>query len=182
MGEQEKSLHVPYRRREASISTTRQLCDDKRTYSLRSAGTYTSLSSEQFIQKNDSSRQKLGERFEAVRLVTRVFGISSVRHSLYVHNNLNARQTDVRHLNGFTDSRVNKHTRYIHQNSNFDVCTVYVVQFIVQTNKCTTYIYIYIYIYMCVCICICVCICCVHIYPIHKILCVCIYIYKHIIF
>ena len=29
----------------------------------------------------------------------------------------------------------------------FDVSTVHLVQFIIQTNKCTTYIYIYIYIY-----------------------------------
>jgi len=50
------------------------------------------------IEKNDSSMQKLGERFEAFRLVTRIFGISSstLHHSLYVHNNLNARETDVR--------------------------------------------------------------------------------------
>ena len=26
--------------------------------------------------------------------------------------------------------------------NNFDVCTMHLVQFIVQTNKCTTYIYI----------------------------------------
>ena len=31
------------------------------------------------------------------------------------------------------------------RNWNFDVCTVHLVQFIIQTNKCTTYIYIYIY-------------------------------------
>ena len=32
--------------------------------------------------------------------------------------------------------------------NNFDVRNVNLVQFIIQTNKCTTYIYIYIYIYM----------------------------------
>ena len=35
----------------------------------------------------------------------------------------------------------------------YDVRTVHLVQFIIQTNKCTTYIYIY----MCVCVCVCVC-------------------------
>jgi len=97
--------------------------------------------------------QKLGERFEALRLVTRIFGISSStqNHSLYVHNNLYDRQTDVRKLNGFTDSHV-KLSLCLNKNriSNFDGRTVHVVQFIILTNKCTTYIYTHIYIFMCV--------------------------------
>ena len=49
--------------------------------------------------------------------------------------------------------------RFRSQFYNFYVCTVHIVQFITQTNKCTTHththIYIYIYIYMCVCVCVC---------------------------
>lgn len=65
VGEQENSLHGLPRRREISIPTTRQLCDDKRRYGLRSAGIYTSLS-RRHRRRSDYSLYKTGRRRESV--------------------------------------------------------------------------------------------------------------------
>jgi hypothetical protein len=124
-----KSLHVPWRRREASIPTTRQLCDDKRTYSFWSAGTNTSLSSEHVIEKMTAACRNCTNALRQFDWLHRSLAFHLVHHSVYVLNNLDARQTDIRQLKGFTESHV-KMSLYLNKNriSNFDVCTVHVVQ------------------------------------------------------
>ena len=98
-------------------------------YSLWSAGTYTSLSSEHFFGKKMTvACRNWATDLRRFDWLHRSLTFYPVHHSLYVHNNLNAGRSDNRQLKGFADSHV-KTSLYLNKSrfSNFDLLTLHFV-------------------------------------------------------